>query len=232
MIYNSAKDEEERLSRLLEMHANKRKEIKEVYAGDIAAMGSMKNLATGDTLCLKSRPIVLESIKFPEPVISATIEPRSKTDHAKLANALAKFTKEDPTLKVAQDPMTGQTLLRGMGELHLDIIMDRMEREFGVQANLGKPQVAYKETILTAAEGEGKYIRQTGGKGLYGHCRISIEPLPRGSGLRVRRRDPGRRHPQGVHRRRRDGHPGGHGGRPRGRVPASTDLKATLLDGS
>ncbi|MCJ7644185.1 MAG: elongation factor G, partial [Candidatus Aminicenantes bacterium] len=183
LIYNSAKDEEEKLSRLLEMHANKRKEIKEVYAGDIAAMGSMKNLATGDTLCLKSRPIVLESIRFPEPVISATIEPRSKTDHARLANALAKFTKEDPTLKVMRDPMTGQTILKGMGELHLDIIMDRMEREFGVQANLGKPQVAYKETVQVPAEGEGKYIRQAGGKGLYGHCRISIEPIARGKGF-------------------------------------------------
>ncbi len=183
MIYNSVKDEEERLSRLLEMHANKRKEIQEVYAGDIAAMGSMKNLATGDTLCLKSRPVVLESIRFPEPVIMATIEPRSKSEHAKLAAALAKFTREDPTLKVQRDPMTGQTLLRGMGELHLDVVMDRMEREFGVQANLGKPQVAYKETILAAAEGEGKYIRQTGGKGMYGHCRISVEPLPRGRGF-------------------------------------------------
>ena len=183
MLYNSVKDEEERLSRLLEMHANKRKEIQEVYAGDIAAMGSMKNLATGDTLCLKNRPMVLESIRFPEPVIAATIEPRSKSEHAKLASALAKFTREDPTLKVQRDPMTGQTLLRGMGELHLDIVMDRMEREFGVQANLGKPQVAYKETIQAAAEGEGKYIRQTGGKGMYGHCRISIEPLPRGKGF-------------------------------------------------
>ena len=183
MLYNSVKDEEERLSRLLEMHANKRKEIQEVYAGDIAAMGSMKNLATGDTLCVKNRPLVLESIRFPEPVIAATIEPRSKSEHAKLASALAKFTREDPTLKVQRDPMTGQTLLRGMGELHLDVVMDRMEREFGVQANLGKPQVAYKETIQAAAEGEGKYIRQTGGKGMYGHCRISIEPLPRGKGF-------------------------------------------------
>ena len=183
MLYNSVKDEEERLSRLLEMHANKRKEIQEVYAGDIAAMGSMKNLATGDTLCVKNRPLVLESIRFPEPVIAATIEPRSKSEHAKLASALAKFTREDPTLKVQRDPMTGQTLLRGMGELHLDVVMDRMEREFGVQANLGKPQVAYKETIQAAAEGEGKYIRQAGGKGMYGHCRISIGPLPRGKGF-------------------------------------------------
>jgi elongation factor G len=183
VLYNSTKEEDEKISRLLEMHANKRKEIKEVYAGDIAALGSMKNLSTGDTLCLKSHPIVLESIKFPEPVISATIEPMSKIDHSKLANALAKLTKEDPTFKVMQDPMTGQTLIHGMGELHLEILMDRMFREYGVQANLGKPQVAYKETILTASEGEGKYIRQTGGRGQYGHCRITLKPLPNGAGF-------------------------------------------------
>jgi elongation factor G len=231
LIYNSAKDEEEKLSRLLEMHANKRKEVKEVYAGDIAAMGSMKSLSTGDTLCLKSRPIVLESIKFPEPVISATIEPRSKTDHAKLANALAKFTKEDPTLKVMQDPMTGQTLLKGMGELHLDIIMDRMEREFGVQANLGKPQVAYKETVQAPAEGEGKYIRQTGGKGQYGHCRISIEPIARGKGFEFADKTRGGVLPRefisdvetGIREAMEAGLVAG--------FPV-TDLKATLLDGS
>jgi elongation factor G len=182
-VYNSAKGEEEKLSRLLEMHANKRKEIKEVYAGDIAAMGSTKAISTGDTLCLKSHPIILESIRFPEPVISATIEPKTNADHSKLAAALAKLTREDPTLKVNQDPMTGQTLLRGMGELHLEIVMDRMEREFGVRANLGKPQVAYKETIQTVAEGEGKYIRQAGGKGLYGHCLLHLEPLDRGRGF-------------------------------------------------
>ena len=182
-VYNSTKGEEEKLSRLLEMHANKRKEIKEVYAGDIAAMGSTKAISTGDTLCLKSHPIVLESIRFPEPVIAATIEPKTKADHPKLATALAKLTREDPTLKVTQDPMTGQTLLQGMGELHLEIVMDRMEREFGVRANLGKPQVAYKETIQTAAEGEGKYVRQAGGKGLYGHCVLHLEPLGRGRGF-------------------------------------------------
>ena len=182
-VYNSTKGEEEKLSRLLEMHANKRKEIKEVYAGDIAAMGSTKAISTGDTLCLKSHPIVLESIRFPEPVIAATIEPKTKADHPKLATALAKLTREDPTLKVTQDPMTGQTLLQGMGELHLEIVMDRMEREFGVRANLGKPQVAYRETIQTVAEGEGKYVRQAGGKGLYGHCVLHLEPLGRGRGF-------------------------------------------------
>lgn len=183
VFYNSVKDEEERVSRFLEMHANKRKEVKEIFAGDIMSMGSMKNLSTGDTLCVKNRPIVLESIRFPEPVLSVIIEPKSKVEHVKLANALAKLSKEDPTIKVLQDPMTGQTLVYGMGELHLEILMDRMAREFGVQANLGKPQVAYKETILKAAEGEAKYIRQTGGRGQYGHCKISIEPLKRGEGF-------------------------------------------------
>jgi elongation factor G len=183
VLYNSNKDEEERVSRLLEMHANKRKELKEVYAGDIAALASMKNLATGDTLCLRSQPIVLESINFPDPVISATIEPRSKVEHAKLAAALKKLIREDPTFKVAQDPQTGQTLVYGMGELHLEIIMDRLGREFGVQAHLGKPQVAYKETLLKPAEGEGQYIRQSGGRGQYGHCEITVEPLERGKGF-------------------------------------------------
>ena len=184
VFYNSVKDEEERVSRLLEMHANKRKEVKEIFAGDIMAMGTMKNLSTGDTLCAKNRPIVLESIKFPEPVVSMTIEPRSKAGHAKLHNALAKLAKEDPTVKIMQDPQTGQNLVYGMGELHIEILMDRMSREFGVQANLGKPQVAYKETILKAAEGEGKYIRQIGVKSQYGHCRLTIEPLPRGEGVK------------------------------------------------
>ncbi|MBM3304872.1 MAG: elongation factor G, partial [Candidatus Aminicenantes bacterium] len=146
-------------------------------------MGSSKNISTGDTLCLKNHPIVLESIRFPEPVISATIEPKTKADHAKLATTLDKLIREDPTLKVAQDPMTGQTLLKGMGELHLEVIMDRLEREFGVRANLGKPQVAYKETIQAPAEGEGKYERQAGGKGLFGHCVIALEPVARGRGF-------------------------------------------------
>ncbi|MCX7974628.1 MAG: elongation factor G [Candidatus Aminicenantes bacterium] len=182
-VYNSTKDEEERIGRLLEVHANRKKDIQEVYAGDIAAIASLKSVTTGDTLCLKSRPIILESIKFPEPVISATIEPRSKADHDRLFQALDKFMHEDPTFKVGQDPMTGQMLVYGMGELHLEIIMDRLEREYNVRARLGKPQVAYKETILKKAEGEGKYIRQTGGRGQYGHCKIIIEPLPRGSGF-------------------------------------------------
>lgn len=182
-IYNSTKGEEERISRLLEMHSNKRKEIKEVHAGDIAALGSMKNFSTGDTLCMRNHPIVLEPIKFPEPVVSALIEPKSRTEHSKLAEALEKLTKEDPTFRVVQDSMTGQTLVCGMGELHLEVLMDRMAREFGVLANLRKPQVAYKETITSSSEGEGRYIRQTGGRGQYGHCKIMIEPLKRGKGF-------------------------------------------------
>jgi elongation factor G len=182
-VYNSTKDEEERIGRLLEVHANRKRDIQEVFAGDIAAVASLRSVTTGDTLCQKNRPIVLESIKFPEPVISATIEPRSKADHDRLYQALHKFMLEDPTFKMGQDPMTGQMLVYGMGELHLEIIMDRLEREYGVRARLGKPQVAYKETILRPAQGEGKYIRQTGGRGQYGHCKIIIEPLPRGTGF-------------------------------------------------
>jgi elongation factor G len=182
-VHNATKEEEERISRLLEMHSNKRKDIKEVYAGDIVALGSMKNLSTGDTLCLRNHPLILEQIRFPEPVISAYIEPKSKTEHTKLAESLAKFTREDPTFKIMQDPMTGQTLVYGMGELHLEVLMDRMEREFGVRANLGKPQVAYKETITALSEGESKYVRQTGGRGQYGHCKIIVKPVKRGAGF-------------------------------------------------
>ncbi len=180
LIYNVIKEKEERIGRLLEMHSNKRKDVKEVFAGDIAALGSMKSLSTGDTLCVRNHPVILESIKFPEPVIAAHIEPKSKIEHSKLAEALAKLTREDPTFQVKQDPMTGQTLVYGMGELHLEVLMDRMKREYGVRASLGRPQVAYKETIKRSAEGEGKYIKQTGGRGQYGHCKIMIEPLKGG----------------------------------------------------
>jgi len=183
-VYNATKGEEERIARILEMHSNKRKDIKEVYTGDIVALGAMKNFSTGDSLCLRNHPLILEQIRFPEPVISAYIEPKLKREHSKLAESLAKLKREDPTFKIKQDPMTGQTLVYGMGELHLEVLMDRMEREFGVSANLGKPQVAYKETITALSEGEGKYVRQTGGRGQYGHCKIIIEPLRRGVGLK------------------------------------------------
>jgi elongation factor G len=184
-VYNATKGEEERIARILEMHSNKRKDIKEIYTGDIVALGAMKNFSTGDSLCLRNHPLILEQIRFPEPVISAYIEPKLKREHSKLAESLAKLKKEDPTFKIKQDPMTGQTLVYGMGELHLEVLMDRMEREFGVSANLGRPQVAYKETITALSEGEGKYVRQTGGRGQYGHCKIIVEPLRRGVGLKV-----------------------------------------------
>jgi elongation factor G len=176
MVYNASSEEEERIARLLEIHSNKRKDVKEVFTGDIAAMPSTKNMSTGDTLCVKSHSIILENIIFPEPVVSSVVEPKSRSEHIKLSEVLKKMEKEDPTFKVKTDPSTGQTLIQGMGELHLDIIMDRMEREYGVKANLGNPQVAYKETITKASQGEGKYIRQTGGKGQYGHCVFLIEP--------------------------------------------------------
>jgi len=182
-VYNSTKEEDVKLSRLFEVHADKKTEVKEIAAGDIAALAVTKKVDTGDTLCLKNHPIVLETIRFPEPVVSATIEPKTKSAHAKLDAALLKLKQEDPTVKIVQDPMTGQMLLRGMGELHLEILMDRLDREFGVQANLGKPQVAYKETIQAPAEGEAKYTRPIGGKEIFGHCVVRLEPLGRGRGF-------------------------------------------------
>jgi elongation factor G len=163
---------------LLRMHANKREEIESIEAGDIAAAVGLKNVTTGDTLCSEDKPIVLESIVFPMPVISVAIEPKTKADQEKMGTALGKLAQEDPTFRVHSDAETGQTLISGMGELHLEIIVDRMMREFNVQANVGRPQVAYRETITKVAGGEGKYIRQTGGRGQYGHAKLSVHPLP------------------------------------------------------
>src|SRR6201988_5388854 len=180
-VYNSTKATRERIGRLLRMHANKREEIDAIYAGDIAACVGLKSVTTGDTLCDEDKPIVLESIEFPAPVISVAIEPKTKADQDKLGNALAKLSQEDPTFRVHTDPDTGQTLISGMGELHLEIIVDRMLREFGVQASVGRPQGAYRETIRRHSGAEGKYIRQTGGRGQYGHCKLEIHPLPNAS---------------------------------------------------
>jgi elongation factor G len=177
-VLNTAKGQRERIGRLLKMHANKREEIKEVWAGDIAAAVGLKNVITGDTICDASAPVVLESIQFPAPVIALAVEPKTKTDQEKLSNGLAKLMQEDPTFKVESDKDTGQTKISGMGELHLEIIVDRLKREFSVEANVGKPQVAYKETIRKEARGEGRYIKQTGGRGQYGHCKIDIAPAP------------------------------------------------------
>jgi elongation factor G len=176
--YNSTKRARERIGRLLQMHANKREEIDAVYAGDIAACVGLKSVTTGDTLCQEDRPIILEAIEFPAPVISVAIEPKTKADQDKLGVALGKLAQEDPTFRVHSDPDTGQTLISGMGELHLEIIVDRMLREFNVQASVGRPQVAYRETIRKSAQAEGKYIRQTGGRGQYGHCKLEVHPLP------------------------------------------------------
>ena len=177
-IYNSTRKTRERVGRLLRMHANKREEIESIEAGDIAACVGLKNVTTGDTLCSEEKPIVLENIDFPAPVISVAIEPKTKADQEKMGIALGKLAQEDPTFRVHTDRETNQTLISGMGELHLEIIVDRMMREFSVQANVGRPQVAYRETILKVAEGEGKYIRQTGGRGQYGHAKLSVHPLP------------------------------------------------------
>lgn len=177
-ILNSTRGAKERIGRLLKMHANKREEIKEVYAGDIAAAVGLKHVTTGDTICDPQKPVVLESINFPAPVIALAVEPKTKSDQEKLGQGLGKLMQEDPTFKVETDRETGQTKISGMGELHLEIIVDRLKREFGVEANVGKPQVAYKETIRKPSKGEGRYIKQTGGRGQYGHAKIELEPAP------------------------------------------------------
>lgn len=183
-VYNSSKDKNERISRLLLMHSNKKNDIREVQAGDIVAAIGFKFTSTGDTICDKDHPIVLEQMVFPEPVISIAIEPKTKADQEKLGNALARLADEDPTFKLKQDEETGQTIISGMGELHLEILIDRMMREFNVAANVGKPQVAYKETITKTVTSEGRFIRQTGGRGQYGHVKLRIEPLPAGTGFK------------------------------------------------
>ncbi len=182
-VYNSGKDRTERVGRILKMHANKREEIKEVYAGDIAAAVGLKTATTGDTLCDESSPIILEAIEFPDPVISIAIEPKSKMDQERLGGSLQKLAKEDPSFRVRTDEETGQTIISGMGELHLEIIVDRLLREFSVGANVGRPQVAYKETIRKSVEQEHKFIRQTGGRGQYGHVVIIVEPRAPGEGF-------------------------------------------------
>jgi len=181
--YNSAKGIQERVGRLLLMHANQREEIKEAFTGEIVAVVGLKNTVTGDTLCDISKPIILEKITFPEPVISLAIEPKTKNDQERMGYALQRLAEEDPTFKIKSNLETNQTIIWGMGELHLEIIVDRMKREFKVEAKVGAPQVAYKETISRASEGEGKYIRQSGGRGQYGHCFLRLEPKGRGEGF-------------------------------------------------
>ncbi|HXY09424.1 MAG TPA: elongation factor G [Terriglobales bacterium] len=230
-VYNTVKQRSERIGRLLKMHANKREEINEIYAGDICACVGLKNVSTGDTICNEKHPILLESIEFPAPVISVAVEPKTKGDQEKMGLSLAKLAQEDPTFKVHTDPDSGQTIISGMGELHLEIIIDRMMREFSVEANVGKPQVAYRETIRRPAEAEGKYIRQTGGRGQYGHAKIRIEPVEPGKGYEFVNEIVGGSVPreyikpidQGIREAMEGGVLAGY---------EMVDLKATLFDGS
>lgn len=182
-ILNTTKGKKERVGRILQMHANNRKEIDCAYSGDIAAAVGFKDVTTGDSLCDENNPIILEKMEFPEPVISVAVEPKTKADQEKMSTALQRLAEEDPTFKVHTDPETNQTIISGMGELHLDIIVDRMKREFNVDCTVGKPQVAYRETIRQTVEAEGKFIRQTGGHGQYGHCWLRLEPMEPGSGF-------------------------------------------------
>jgi elongation factor G len=181
-VYNPVKNRRERIGRMVQMHANEREEIKEVHAGDIAAAIGLKDVTTGDTLCNEDKQIILERMEFPEPVISVAVEPKTKADQERMGMALGRLAQEDPSFRVHTDEESGQTIIAGMGELHLDIIVDRMRREFKVEANVGKPQVAYRETIRKGVEQEGKFVRQSGGRGQYGHCWLKVEPLEEGKG--------------------------------------------------
>ncbi len=230
-VYNSNKGEKERVGRLIRMHSNQREEIKEVGAGDIAAIVGLKDTITGETLCDEKKPIVLESMEFPEPVIRVAIEPKTKLMQEKMVLALVKLAEEDPTFKTYTDQETGQTIIAGMGELHLEIIVDRLLREFKVEANVGAPQVAYKETIRKATKAEGKFIRQSGGKGQYGHCVINIEPLEPGTGYQFEDKTVGGSVPKeyiqpinnGIQEACKTGVVAGY---------ETVDFKVTLIDGS
>ena len=230
-VYNATKGKRERISRIVMMHANNRKEVDKVYAGDIAAAVGLKDVGTGDSLCDEKAEIILESMEFPEPVIQIAIEPASKGDQDKMGIALAKLAEEDPTFKAYTDEETGQTIIAGMGELHLDIIVDRLKREFNVEANIGKPRVSYKETIRKAVHGEGKFVRQSGGRGQYGHAVIDLEPLEPGQGFVFESKIVGGAVPKeyigpieaGIKEAMETGVLAGY---------ETVDIKATLVDGS
>lgn len=230
-IYNSTKGKKERIGRLLLMHANHREEVSEVYAGDIAAAVGLKDTTTGDTLCDESHAVILESMEFPEPVISVAIEPKTKAGQEKMSLSLQKLSEEDPTFKTYTDPETGQTIIQGMGELHLEIIVDRLMREFKVDANVGKPQVSYKETITKKVKSEGKFIRQSGGRGQYGHAVVELEPAEPGTGYEFENRIVGGVVPKeyipavdaGIREALENGVLGGY---------KVLDIKASLVDGS
>ena len=230
-VFNSVKEKKDRVGRIVQMHANSREEIKEVRAGDIAAAVGLKNVTTGDTLCVAENAIVLERMEFPEPVISVAVEPRTLADQDKMAIALGKLAHEDPSFRVRTDEESGQTIIAGMGELHLDIIVDRMKREFGVEANVGNPQVAYREAIRKSVEQEGKFVRQSGGRGQYGHVWLRVEPLEQGAGYEFVNEVVGGAVPKefissvdkGVQEQMESGVLGGY---------PLVDVKVTLFDGS
>ncbi|WDL98943.1 elongation factor G [Alicyclobacillus sp. ALC3] len=230
-VLNSTKGKRERIGRILQMHANHREEIETVYAGDIAAAVGLKDTTTGDTLCDEKNVVILESMEFPDPVISVAIEPKTKADQDKMGIALGKLTEEDPTFRTNTDPETGQTIISGMGELHLEIIVDRLQREFKVECNVGRPQVAYKETISQRVEQEGKFVRQSGGRGQYGHVKIILEPLQRGEGYVFENKIVGGVVPreyipavdEGIHEAMQNGVVAGY---------PMIDMKATIYDGS
>lgn len=230
-VLNTTKGKKERVGRILLMHANHRKEIETAFTGDIAAAVGFKDVTTGDTLCDEAQPIVLEKMEFPDPVISVAVEPKTKADQEKMGIALQRLAEEDPTFKVHTDPETNQTIISGMGELHLEIIVDRMKREFNVDATVGKPQVAYRETIKKSTEAEGKFIRQTGGHGQYGHCWLRLEPQQPGEGFQFENKIVGGVIPKefispieaGVKAAMEDGVVAGY---------PMVDLKVTVFDGS
>jgi elongation factor G len=230
-VYNPVKGKKERIGRLVQMHSNKREEIKEVYAGDIAAAIGLKDITTGDTLCDQGNQITLERMDFPEPVISVAVEPKTKVDQEKMGIALGKLAAEDPSFRVHTDEETGQTIISGMGELHLDVLVDRMRREFSVEANVGKPQVAYRETIRETVEHESKFVRQSGGRGQYGHVYLKLEPLEQGSGYEFENKIVGGVIPKeyipavdkGIQEQMKNGVVAGY---------PVIDVKATLFDGS
>ena len=210
--YNPIKDTKERVGRLMRMHANKREDIEDASAGEIIAIGGMKQVTTGDTVCDENKPIILEKMEFPAPVIRVAVEPKTRQDQDKLGVALNRLAQEDPSFNVSTDQETGQTIIAGMGELHLEIIVDRMKREFGVEANVGKPQVAYRETITQPAPGKEIYKKQTGGRGQFGHVELEIEPAP-GEGFVFENKITGGAIPQGVHQAGRAGNSGRDGAR-------------------
>ena len=231
MVYNATKGQRERMGRLMMMMANRREDVEEIHAGDIVAAVGLKNTFTGDTLCSESDPVILEAIRFPEPVLSVAVEPKSKADQEKLADALIKLGEEDPTFRVRYDQETGQTLVSGMGELHLEVVVERMRREFNVQVNVGRPRVAYREAITAPARAEGRLVRQTGGHGQYGHVWLEVEPLERGTGFVFENKIVGGKIPReyipGVEQ-------GAKGAMESGVVAGYPviDVKVTLVDGS